>query len=188
MTTFVTRVSKFSQILLWSIAGLYLLFSPSLYYRLFPREGKPLEIWAAPPKEKGQIRYSIGDCKFWSDNRVSFEEGETYALWGWAFINRGPETVQADFDRFVVLYDSANAYVFPMQVYRRPAIQDHFKDLGFSDLASAGFYSVISRNALDVGEYRIGLLFKHRQNGTNYYVETDKILVRSPNHLVLERK
>ena len=186
MTGFAIRASKLSHIMLWSIAVLYLLFSPSLYYRFFPQEGKPLEVWKEQPKERGAIRFNVEACKFWSKNMASYVEGETYALWGWAFLNLGPNTLQADFDRFAVIYNDANVYVFPMKIFRRPGIQDKFKDLGISDLSSSGFYAVISRNALDMGEYGIGLLFKHKNNGKSYYVQTNKILRRSPNHLSLE--
>jgi len=188
MTRFAIPASKLGHIMLWLIAALYLLVSPSIYYHLFPQEGKPLEVWKQQPKEKGNIRYNVEDCKFWSEDRVSYEEGETYALWGWAFLDTGPGTMQTDFDRFVVLYDDVNAYVFPMQDYRRPGVQDRFKDLGLGDLTYSGFYSVISRNALAVGKYGIGLLFKHKQDGTSHYIQTSKMLVRSPNHLSLERK
>jgi len=186
MTNVLTLAGKFRHILLWSIAALYLFFSPSLYYHFFPQEGKPLEVRQEHPKERGKIRYNVEACKFWSKNTASYVEGETYALWGWAFLEMGPDTLQADFDRFVVVYNDDNTYLFPVKIYRRPGVQDAFKDLGLSDLSSAGFYSVISRNALEAGEYRIGLLFKHKTQDTNYYVRTNKILLRSPNHLSLE--
>jgi hypothetical protein len=188
MPKFTISASKISHLALWSTAILYLLLSPSLYYHLFPREGKPIEVWEQQPKEagRGRFRYNVESTKFWSNGKVTYAEGETYALWGWAFLNKGPDTLQADFDRFVIIYDDANSYVFPMQVYRRPGVQKVFKKLGLKDLKSSGFYSVISRNALDVGEYGIGLLFKHKQNGSIYYVQTNKILVRSPNHLTLK--
>lgn len=189
MKKLITLASKFKHhILLWLIAALYFLFSPSLHYHVFVREGKPIEVWQQQPKEGGRIRYNIEPTKFWSNNKIIYVEGETYALWGWAFLNQGPNTLQSDFDRFVLISDDAHSYVFPVQVYRRPDVRDHFKDLGLSDLISSGFYSVISRNALAVGKYGIGLLFKHKQDGTSHYIQTDTLLVRSPNHLSLELK
>ena len=188
MKRITTYIGSLRHILLWSIAVLYLLFSPSLSYHLFSWEGKPLEVWKRQPEKTGGIRYNVEDLKYWSKNMASYQEGETYALWGWAFLDIDPKTLQADLDRFVVIYNDANAYVFPMQVYRRPGVQDTFKDLGLSDLTSSGFYAVISRNALTVGEYGISLLFKHKQDGTIHYIQTNKILVRSPNHLLIERK
>jgi hypothetical protein len=186
MTKFTISASKISHLVLWSLAISYLLFSPSLYYHLFPQEGKPIEVWKQQPNKAGKIRYNVEATKFWSSNTVTYTETETYTLWGWAFLNMGPNTLQADFDRFVIIYDAANSYFFPMQPYRQPGVQKRFKELGLKDLVSSGFYSVISRNALDVGEYGIGLLFKHKQDGSMYYVRTNKILVRSPNHLLLE--
>jgi len=186
MTRNTAYFGKLRHILLWSTALLYLLFSPSISYHLSSQEGKPLQVWKQQPEKTGGIRYNVEDLKYWSKNVESYEEGEIYALWGWAFLDIGSNTVQADFDRFVIIYNDANAYLFPIQVYPRPGVQDTFKYLGLSDLASSGFYSVISRNALTAGKYGIGLLFKHKQDGTNHYLQTDKILVRSPNHLSLD--
>jgi hypothetical protein len=186
MTKLTISNSQTRHILLWSMAILYLLVSPPLYYHAFVREGKPVEVWKQQPKEAGKIRYNVENCRFWANNTISYTEGETYALWGWAFLNKGPSTRQADFDRFVVIYDDTNSYVFPMQNRRRPGVQKVFSELGLKDLTSSGFSSVISRNALGVGKYGIGLLFKHKQDGSMYYVQTNKILVRSPNHLSLE--
>lgn len=188
MTKVVTQTGKLRHILLWSIAALYLLFSPALYYHLFPQEGKPIEVRKQQPEETGGIRYGVDDCKYWSKGRASHTEGETYALWGWAFPNMGLDVSEANFERFIVIYDPANAYIFPMQAYQRPDVQEAFKDLGVTDLASSGFYAVISRNALEVGEYGIGILFKHKQEDISHYIQTDKILVRSPNHLFLESR
>jgi hypothetical protein len=186
MKNVIMRAGILRHILLWSVAAIYLFFGPSLYYQLFPREGKPVEVWDEQPPKTGRIRYNLESCKFWSNNLATYTEGETYALWGWAFLNLGPDTLQANYDRFAIVYDDTHSYVFPMKVYPRPGVQDHFKDLGLTDLASSGFYAVISRNALGVGEYGIGLLFKNKQDGTSYYVKTDQLLVRTPNHLSLE--
>ena len=190
MTKVIIPTAKLRHILLWLIATLYLLFSPSFYYRWFPQEGnlqegKPLEVLKQQPERTGGIRYNVEDCKYWSTHREGDAEGETYALWGWAFLNIGPNILQADFERFVIIYSTENAYVFPMEIYERPDVQRASNDLGLTDLSSSGFYSLISRNALAIGEYGIGLLFKDKQNGTSHYVQTNKILVRSPNRLLL---
>jgi len=189
MTNTTIPAGKLRHALLWSTAILYLLFSPLVYYHLFPqREGKPIEVLKAPPEENGRIRFNIESLIYWSNNLVAYQEGETYAFNGWAFLNEGANTKQAEYDRFVIVYNDANAFVFPMKVFRRPDVQDAFKDLGLNDLAGSGFNAVISRNALTVGEYKIGLLFKNKQDGTSYYLATDRILERTPNHLVLKPK
>ena len=180
-------IGKIKHIFLWSTAILYLLFSPSLYYHLSPlQEGKPLEVWKEQPETTGNIRYHVEECKFWFQNMPSSSERETYALWGWAFLNLGTNTLQTDFDRFVIIYDESHSYVFPVRRVPRSDVQDKFKDLNLIDLQSSGFSSVISRNALAIGEYGIGLLFKHKQDGSSYYTPTNTILVRSPNHLTLK--
>jgi hypothetical protein len=171
---------------LWAMAILYLLFSPAFQYRFLSQEvGKPPEVLNAPPKENGEIKYNLESLIYWSIDRVADQEGETYAFMGWAFINESPQIQQAEYDRFVVVYNESNTYLFPMKVYPRPDVQKAFQDLGLGDLKSSGFNAIISKNALKVGEYKIGLLFRSKENGTSYYTVTTKILERTPNHLQL---
>jgi hypothetical protein len=175
------------HIMLWIFAGLWLLLSPIWHYRFVVREGKPLEILEQQPEETGGIRQNIEDLKFWFDDGEVHEEGETYALWGWAFIDIEPHVTQYDFNRFVVLTDDENSYVFSTEVYPRPGVQDYFEELGLDDLTSSGFYAVISRNSLPVGKYNVGLLFKHRFDDTDYYYgQAYKFLLHSPNHIIME--
>jgi len=172
--------------LLWSFAVLYLLSGPSLYNHFFVQEGKPLELIELPAQETGGIRYNIEAIKFWSENMQVHEEVETYALWGWAFLNTGQQVLLQDFDRYFIISNSKDTYVFPTQVYPRPGVQDVFKDLGLEDLSSSGIYAVISRNAVPVGRYSIGLMFEQKHDGEQYFVVIGKELVRTPNHLKLE--
>jgi len=180
------HASKLGHIVFWSTAILYLLFSPSLRYQLFLQAGKPLEILNTPPNENGEIQYNVEKVDYWSENRVIHEKSETYALRGWAFVNEGPHTQQTDFDRFIVIYDDKKVYIFPMLVASRTDVQDFFKDNGLSGLVSSGFNAVISRNSLPIGEYDIGILFRHTQDDTSYYIQTNRVLMRTPNHLLLK--
>lgn len=172
---------------LWVLAGLWLLFSPYWRYKFFVQEGKPVVVLEQPPEETGGIRHSIGNLVYWSEGAESHEEGETYSLWGWAFTDVDRGVAQTAFYRFVVLTNQGKAYFYSMEVFDRPDVQEAFKELGFSDLTPSGFYAVISRNSLPVGEYKVGLYLKSLQDTSlNYFVETDKLLVRTPNHLLLE--
>lgn len=177
------RASKVSHIVLWSIAILYLLFSPSLNYHLFTKqEGKPVEVLKVPPKERGKIRYQLEKNLVAYEN---YEDAETYALKGWAFVIADPHTQQAEYDRFIVVYNESNAYLFLMKVDLRPRVQEVFKNLGLNDLKSSGFEAVISRNALRVGEYKIGLLFRSKEKAISYYKTTNRMLKCTPNYLLL---
>lgn len=176
-----------SHILLWSIAVLYLLSSPSLSYHFLVQEGKPLSLDNLPSQETGGIRYNIESVKFWSENMQVHYEMETYALWGWAFLDIGKPVLLKDFDRYFLISNQEKMYVFSTQVFPRPGVQDVFKDLGQEDLSSAGIYAVISRNAIPVGRYSVGLLFEHKYDSEKYFVTIDKELVRTPNHLKLEK-
>jgi len=171
------------HVLLWSIAVLHLLLGPFFSYHFFVEDGKPLEVWHQMPEETGGIRYNVEDLKFWAEDMEVYEECETYALWGWAFLDLDRKVDLTDFDRFVVLSDNTRSYVFSTQIYPRPGVKEAFYDLGLDGLISAGFYAVISRNALPPGTYSVGLMFRQGRSGQQYYIETNKVLVRTPNHL-----
>jgi hypothetical protein len=172
---------------LWVIATLWLLFSPSWRYQFFVQEGKPLEVLEQLLKETGGIRHNIEDLKYWSENIEVHEEGEIYAIWGWAFIDADKNVSQLDFSRFIILNNQDTSFVFPTEVYPRPGVQEYFQELGLGDLTPSGFYSVISLHSLPVGEYQVGLLFKHHQDSLhNHYHLTNKLLLRTPNHLFLK--
>jgi len=187
---FLTFVGKPLHILFWSTALLYLLLSPSFNFHFLVQEGKPLEVCKQEPTNTGGIRYNIEDLKYWSKNLSVYSEGETYALWGWAFLDIGQKIALTDFDRYVVLTDNQGcSYLFSTQIYPRPGANDFFKELVQElelDLTSSGFYAVMVKNALPPGSYNIGILFEHKQNGSAYYITTNENIVRTPNHLNLE--
>ena len=60
MTNTTIPAGKLRHILIWGVVILYLLISPSVYYHLFPREGKPVELWEQQPEEKGKLE-ALGD-------------------------------------------------------------------------------------------------------------------------------
>ena len=181
---FLYFVRKPWYILFWTIALLYLYISPSLYHNLIIREGKPIEVCQQEPKKTGGIKYNLEDFIDWS--RKIYNEVETYALWGWAFLDIGQKIALTDFDRYVVLTDNQGcSYLFSTQIYLRPDVTNYFTELGL-DLISSGFYAVIAKNALPPGSYNIGILFEHKQNGSAYYITTNENIVRTPNHLNLE--
>jgi len=177
---------KYWHVLPWSIAVLHFLLSPQFSYHFFVQDGKPFEVRQQLPKETGGIRYNIEGLKYWAEGMEVYEEGETYALLGWAFLDIDQTLVMTDFDRFVILSNhSGSTYVFSTTVYPRPDVQNAFNDLNLEGLVSAGFYAVISRNALPWGTYSVGLLFTQEHSGRQFYIETNKALVRTPNHLKL---
>lgn len=179
-------MGRSKHFLLWLVAILYLLFSPSLFYHFFSQEGKPDEVKSIPPREVGKIRFNIENISYWSDNMVVYQRSETYALGGWAFVDTDPLTKQSDFNRFVVIYNDSKAYLFPIQTYMRPDVESYFKNSSQRELIQSGFTAVISKNALATGNYKIGLLFEHKKGNASYYIEADRVLVRKPNRLYLE--
>jgi len=174
------------QFSLWSAVVAYLVFGPKLHYILFETDGKPYEINVTIPEHSKVIRYNIEDLKYWEGDIQVYEEGDTYALWGWAFPEIGIDTDLANYQRFFVIRNARREFLFSTKVYSRPGVKDVFSDRQIKNLQMAGLYSVISKNALPLGVYHVGILAICENSGESYYTESNKLLIRTPNHLILK--
>ncbi len=98
---------------------------------------------------KSNVKYSIDTLK---------REGDYYEISGWAFIDgEGAENIQID----LALISEAASYVIPTSPHPRPDVESYFHPLPVRD---AGFSSIICREELEAGSYRIG--FKLKKNAS----------------------
>ena len=92
------------------------------------------------------------------------------------------------YERLIVLTSDSKTYFFPTQTVLRPSIQKAHQDLGM-DLASAGFEAKISKEVLQQGKYRIGIIFKNPSTNSAYFFDKPaRYIVRFANGLSYEKK
>lgn len=132
--------------------------------------------------QNGEIKFHFDDLKFWSHDVEVKVELETYALWGWAFVD------EASFDQpyeiTLILYDENSVgFEYPTKPFSRPDVEDFFAYKGFNGLSDSGFYAVINRRSLKMGSYRLGILITGLETKEEIFVLTNSRILRTPNHL-----
>ncbi|HTE26582.1 DUF6311 domain-containing protein [Flavitalea sp.] len=85
---------------------------------------------------------------------------------GWAFIDS--TTNNSKDSIFLTLSNNDNSYVASAQRTKRPDLTNHFKK---EFLDNAGFNSIIFKDSMAKGNYKLGIIIKDRR-GNTYYQET----------------
>lgn len=136
-------------------------------------------------EQYGQLKYHFDDLKFWSHDLEVKVELETYALWGWAFVDE-PSVEQA-YEITLILYDDNSVgFEYPTKSFPRPDVEEVFSYKGINGLSDSGFYVVINRRSLKNGSYRVGLLIRGLETEEKFFVLTNSRIIRTPNHLRFE--
>ena len=162
--------------ILWAAMFTYVAISPQIYLRYILKEGKPVPGNKALPQPTDQIYFSV-------DRLDLIKAPGLFNLWGWSFFLGDKD--QAAYSQWIVLQSPENTYFYPAETFPRPEVQTVYKDFNL-DLSNAGFSTHISKYAIEPGEYRIGILFEHTASGAVYYIVTNKIILRTANHIHLE--
>lgn len=159
------------------VLAIYLLSFNTLYVRYFLEVGKPSYVGAINLVES-EVSYSI-------DNLISVTyKGEAvYQLYGWAFPKNNDVPLDAYEKQIVLLSEDLDAYFFNAQPTVRQGVTNAYGDLG-RDLDYSGFVAYISKHSLELGAYRVGVLYS-APNSTQVFYLTDQVIERTPNTLRL---
>ena len=163
--------------MIWAAMLAYIVIAPEVYARFILKEGKPLPFEHALPQPTDQISFAV-------DRLDSTKDQGLFHLWGWSFF-RG-DSNQAAYERWIILQSEENTYFYQAVSFQRPDLQSAFKDVKI-DLLNAGYSTYISKYAIKAGDYQIGLLFVNKQTKAVHYIITNKSLVRTANHLRLQK-
>lgn len=169
------------HIFIWAMMFAYIISAPRLHTYFFLKQGKPITISESIPTETDQIRLNVDALDLIVQDRQ-----EVYLLWGWAFSTLDPSLSPDMYEREILLISSSQkVYAFSINTVSRTGVQEVFKDLNMN-LTESGFSTLISKDVLPVGEYRIGIVFRNPSTGLSYYTDNPKrILLRTPNSLSL---
>ena len=169
------------HILIWAMMFVYIISAPRLHTNFFLKQGKPIAVSRSIPAETDQIKLNVDALDLIVQDRQ-----EVYLLWGWAFSTLDPSLSPDMYEREILLISpSQKVYAFSIDTVSRPGVQEFFKDLNMN-LTESGFSTLISKDVLPVGEYRIGIVLRDPSTGLSYYTDKPKrILLRTPNSLSL---
>jgi hypothetical protein len=172
MATFIQK--NWIHIVIWVGMLIYVMAATPFYARYVLKDGKPIAFDEELPQRTKRITYSLD--RF---DPVVLRGQSLYHLFGWAFVSGDPTSTA--YERLLVLQSDSHTYFFSIADYTRPDLQNRFPDLHLP--LDTGFAVHISKDAIEQGIYRIGFLFKHRENGTQYYLLTNEKIMRTPNKL-----
>ncbi len=165
------------HLLIWAVMLCYLAAAPALYAEFILRNGKPVSLNQELPEPTTE---ALGEA-----NRLdptSLNGQNQYNLWGWAFI-KGEED-QTIYERFVVLRSNTRTYFFSTEIISFPQVQTLFPYLD-QDVTETGFSTYLAKEAIARGTYRVGFLFRHKSTADAFYIETNKVMVKTANQLKL---
>lgn len=163
---------------IWAAMFTYLFVAPELHLRFVLEYGKPVQQNLELPAPSDQILFAIDRL-----DPISIEGQDLFYLWGWAFF--GENADQALYDRLIVLNSDKRTYFFTIKSFERPDVQKAFEYLNM-DLLNSGFSTFIAKEGITPDTYHIGILFIDKQTNTLHYIVTNKVLIRTANHLELQ--
>lgn len=169
-------LAKYKYYLLpWVVLLVYVLVADSLYYALFIKNGRPVYQQPEAFEAKGQINFAV-------DALVDFnyDGEEVYELRGWAFTPEITDLKNAKTQ--IVLRSVHENLVFDRTIWRRPHLNEAMPEFAM-DLTDAGFRVVISKFALDIENYQVGILITDKTTGEQYFQLTGSYVERTPNRL-----
>lgn len=169
--------SAWIHIALFAGMLLYLVIAPMVEVRYFIRAGKPTQLDGSIPNPTEQINHAVDECK-----EVLFQGDKFYRVNGWSFLTTANDL--AEYDVYFVLNAAHHDYSYLTVPGGRRDVPRAFPDVKL-DLSNSGFVVFLSRDALPIGKYRISLLYQHKESGERVYQKTQRMLVRTPNQLLL---
>lgn len=162
---------------LWLLALLFLFWGPKLAAAFNGKTGRPLDFTEPLPPPDDSITLYLDRVE---DTSVIL--GADQRLTGWAFL--GAQEDQTNYDRYLVLLSADQSYVFSVENKERPDVQQSFHPT-FINLMDSGFTAPISTSLLPDGSYRVGLLFRSRQDGSLAFTLSTLTLEHTPNTFAL---
>ena len=173
---------NWGHIVVWTLMFLFFISAPRLHSKLFLDQGKPIQFDSDLPKSTPEGQFALMGL-----DSMRFDGEDVYQLWGWAFLTRDPTVNQIDYERTLVLKSDSHVYFFPITTTPTRNVQETFNTLDL-DLTNTWFYTLIAKDFISLGRYRVGIIFEHHTEGTSFYLKTNGVIIRTPNHLVLETK
>ena len=166
-------------IAVWGLMIVYLFVAPLVEAKFFIEQGKPVTVGEAVAESSELIRYSLDKL-----SPVWVEGQEVYRLAGWSYLTTAQET--SDYKVYLVLRKGGREQVYETTVSKRADVEKAFPDVEI-DLLYAGFSAHVALETLRMGEHRIWIMHEDVESGERVYQETNKVIKRTPNTLLLSR-
>jgi hypothetical protein len=165
------------HLIVWLIMIVYLLSASQIYSTFFLKNGKPLDRMQQLPAENAEVVFHID--KF---ETITFDGQEVYEIAGWVFAPTDSNSAQ--YRKKIILHSVNENLIFPTDIILRKDLNPALSQYSM-DLHNAGFDSLISKDALRPGNYRIGFILEDEQGKVKVFKMLNSYIERLPNGLRL---
>lgn len=160
------------HILIVALLGLYLATANQIYIQFFLDNGRPAPVQPALPAESGEVRYKLGEMR-----AVRIDGEDVYELKGFAYNADAP---LHDYNITILLVSDDEQIAFPTTTPEFPGLIRSSK--GYKDgMDEAEFRALISKQVLDAGVYRIGILLEEKYGKERLFTITEGSLNKTAN-------
>lgn len=167
-----------AHLLVLAVCAVYLLSASQIYAAFFLKGGKPQERLASLPAEKGEVKFSVEAV-----DAIYYDGEDLYELDGWVFDPAIADSPQ--FKKKVVLHSVSENLVYPAEIVKRNDLAKGLPMYINMDLTQAGFRILVAKDALKIGNYRIGFILEDEQGNVRAFRMVNAYLEREPNRLRL---
>lgn len=164
--------------LILGLAILFFFLGNPLAARFFYLDGRPILGDINLPEESKQVMYHLDKFNPYDD------KGHLYSLQGWAFTTDKPGSPTDDYATQIILLRDEGNLVYPTTAESREDVISHFKELNL-DIQMPGFSVLINKEILRRGEYQVGILLTLKEDGSQHFILTDRLIKRTPNSITL---
>ncbi len=166
------------HLLVLAIAAIYLLSANRIYAAYFLKNGKPAERMASLPAQKGDLKFNFDTM-----DTIFYDGEDLYEVDGWAFDPAIADSPQ--FQKKIVLHSVDENLVYPAEIVKRNDLAKGLPMYKSMDLTQAGFRILVAKDALKIGNYRLGFILEDDQGNVRDVHMVDAYIEREPNRLRL---
>lgn len=165
---------KQKHFLIWALLLVYILSSNQLYTDLFVRNGKPVsQVVSLPASAKeGDVIYKLANFV-----PVRYEGQDLFELRGYIFPQANPKLATKI---TVILISQNQRMAFSTDTVPTNSMIKSFA--GYSQgMEKTQFRMLLSKHALNVGVYQIGILLEDMSGSRRWFVPTGATIQKTPN-------
>jgi hypothetical protein len=174
--TLLQSLSRYKKhVVILGILLIYLLSANRIHTQFFLKNGKPSAENISLPTQTDQLIYSVRSL-----TPISQDGESLYELRGYAFSKVDPEI--AHYQIKIVLHSTSQDLIFPTETVIRTDVTQAFPDFK-TNLDKSGFRMLLTKFALNNGNYQIGILLEDTQGTNRFYQLTKTYIERDVNRI-----
>lgn len=168
-------------VFLWIISLVFFIWGHRFVGIVLTKDGRPQKLDIAIPQEADSILYFIDRFDLYD------EKGILYNLQGWAFSTDDPINPTNDYLTEIIFISDRGNILYSTRPEQRGDVVRFHEKLNLN-IQMPGFSSLINKELLKPDQYSISILLTNKKTGSTLYINTNKVIIRSPNSITMVEK